>query len=148
MAAFRAAGATATRIGNGSSPPGEAIRGPSRSSTALNPEPTAQTDPSRSLSFAFGTALPARTRSLPAGRWTGTVGWKCVIPDLLGLGRLGFNSGHSPRPATQRISQQNRWQIEGQVQGGFVAPRSPPARATVERMLGSRQELSAARQPS
>ena len=61
----------------------------------------------------------------------------------------GFNSGHSPRPATQSLSQQNRWQIEGQVHGGgFVAPRSPPARATVERMLGSRQELSAARQPS
>jgi len=30
----------------------------------------------------------------------------------------GFNSGHSPRPATQSLSQQNRWQIEGQVHGG------------------------------
>jgi hypothetical protein len=28
-----------------SNPPGEAIRGPSRSLTALDPEPTAQTDP-------------------------------------------------------------------------------------------------------
>jgi hypothetical protein len=30
-------------------PPGEAIRGPSRSSTALDPEPTAQTDPFRTF---------------------------------------------------------------------------------------------------
>jgi hypothetical protein len=30
-------------------PPGEAIRGPSRLSGALDPEPTAQTDPKRSL---------------------------------------------------------------------------------------------------
>src|SRR6266851_4257628 len=48
-------------------PPGDAIRGQSRSSTALDLEPTAQTDPSRSLSFAFGTALPAPKPSF-AGR--------------------------------------------------------------------------------
>ena len=49
----------AGKIVKARNPPGEAIRGPSRSSTALDREPTAQTDPSRSLSFAFGTALPA-----------------------------------------------------------------------------------------
>jgi hypothetical protein len=31
------------------SPPGEAVRGPSSSSTALDPEPTAQTDPFRTF---------------------------------------------------------------------------------------------------
>jgi hypothetical protein len=30
---------------SGGLPPGEAVRGPSSSSTALDPEPTAQTDP-------------------------------------------------------------------------------------------------------
>jgi hypothetical protein len=44
-------------------PPGEAIRG---SSTALDPAPTSQVDPSRSLSFAFGTALPAPLGTLPS----------------------------------------------------------------------------------
>ncbi len=38
--------------------PGEAIRGPSRSSTALDPEPTAQTDPLRSFDL---TSSGART---------------------------------------------------------------------------------------
>ena len=33
-------------------PPGEAIRGPSRSSTALDPEPTAQTDPQETFMTA------------------------------------------------------------------------------------------------
>jgi hypothetical protein len=51
------------------------IRGPSRSSAALDPEPTAQTDPSRSLIFAFGTALPAPHLpfAIPVG--TRSVGW-------------------------------------------------------------------------
>jgi hypothetical protein len=39
-------------------PPGEAIRGPSRSSTALDPEPMAQTDRQQSLQN-----LPTRTSS-------------------------------------------------------------------------------------
>ena len=41
----------------------------------------------------------------------------------------GFNSGHSPRPATQSLSQQNRWQIEGQVHGGGVRSAPIAARA-------------------
>ena len=40
---------TSWRIGKGRFPPGEAIRGPSRSSTTLNPEPTAQIDPKGTL---------------------------------------------------------------------------------------------------
>src|ERR1700730_5057443 len=41
-------------------PRGGAIRGSSRPSVAIiDSEPTDQADPSRSLSFAFGTALPA-----------------------------------------------------------------------------------------
>jgi len=35
------------------SPPGEGIRGPSRLSTALDPEPTAQTDPFRTFGLAY-----------------------------------------------------------------------------------------------
>jgi hypothetical protein len=42
---FRQEASTAILIGEARCPPGEAIRGPSRSSTALDPEPTAQTDP-------------------------------------------------------------------------------------------------------
>jgi len=38
--------------------PGEAVRGPSSSSTALDPEPTAQTDPNRS----FGRMRPTPKR--------------------------------------------------------------------------------------
>jgi hypothetical protein len=34
---------------NDLNPPGEAIRGPSRSSTVLDPEPTAQTNPKEPL---------------------------------------------------------------------------------------------------
>jgi hypothetical protein len=39
-------------IGYARFPPGEAIRAPSRSSIALGPEPTAQTDPNRTLPSA------------------------------------------------------------------------------------------------
>jgi hypothetical protein len=67
-------------------PPGEAIRDPSRSSAALDPEPTAQTDPSRSLSLAFGTALPTREETFPARSVNGVGGWKGGNPDLPDLG--------------------------------------------------------------
>jgi|SRR5258708_4530966 hypothetical protein len=43
MTAFKPWVSRAAQIWNGRNPPGEAIRGPSRSSTALVPEPTAQT---------------------------------------------------------------------------------------------------------
>jgi hypothetical protein len=46
--------------GSRPNPPGEAVRGRSSSSTALDPEPTAQTDPERSLvpSHSFGRCCP------------------------------------------------------------------------------------------
>src|SRR6266446_3716930 len=43
--AFNSWTSPAGQIGNDAFPPGEAIRGPSRSSTALDPSQTAQTDP-------------------------------------------------------------------------------------------------------
>ena len=44
MTAFNAGASRAGQIGNGAFPPGGAIRGPSRLSTALDPEPKAQAD--------------------------------------------------------------------------------------------------------
>jgi hypothetical protein len=50
------------------SPPGEAIRGPSRSSTALDLEPTAQADPQQPLVAAdvFGRGCPFRSLAATA----------------------------------------------------------------------------------
>jgi hypothetical protein len=45
----------------GRNPPGEAIRGPSRPSTALDPEPTAQTDPNPTfMTTSLGEPLPRK----------------------------------------------------------------------------------------
>ena len=52
MTAFEGWTSPARQIGNDVFPPGEAIRGPSRSSTALDPEPTAQTDPQETFMTA------------------------------------------------------------------------------------------------
>ena len=76
--------------------------------------------------------MPHTCRSqYPSGN--GSVGWKYVIPDLPGLGCLGFKSGHSPRPPVPRLSQQYRWRSEPRrhilVHGEFAALRTPPAAA-------------------
>jgi hypothetical protein len=54
MTAFDASALPAGQIGNVAFPPREVIRGPSTSSTALDPEPTAQTDPQRTLRLRGG----------------------------------------------------------------------------------------------
>jgi hypothetical protein len=63
------------------------------------------------------------SRCEPPGRW------KCVIPDLPGLGCLGFKIGHPPRPPIPRLSRECRWQSEGQrdipVHGEFAALCAP-----------------------
>ena len=56
------------------SPPGEAVRGPSRSSTTLDPEPTAQTDPTVTLAVRVrGVRYLIRQRSLSVQgqKWAG-----------------------------------------------------------------------------
>ena len=58
MTAFKAWASQAGQIGNDAFPPRAAIRGPSRSSAALDPEPTAQTDPEPT----FMTAPPGEPR--------------------------------------------------------------------------------------
>jgi hypothetical protein len=71
MTALNAWASQAGQIGNGRNPPGEAIRGPSRSSTALDPEPTAQTDPERKFNLIFAWC---QTRQLPAASFDYLVG--------------------------------------------------------------------------
>jgi hypothetical protein len=68
MTALEPWASQAGQIGKDRKPPDEAVRGPSSSSTALDPEPTAQTDPK--LSFM--------TSSVDGG-----VGWEADI--LTGL---------------------------------------------------------------
>jgi len=97
----------------GRCPPGEAIRDPSRRSTALNPEPTAQTDPSRSLSDAR--SFHDRIEDLPMerGDFPPSLQMRPIPRDEIGTvckrGRKGGaitripSVDHSPMDGTDRI---------------------------------------------
>jgi hypothetical protein len=56
-----------------------------RGTRRRQPVPSTGSDPSRSFSFAFGTALPAPYLpfAIPVG--IGSVGWISAVPDLHGL---------------------------------------------------------------
>ena len=60
--------------------PFRAIRSPLRPWIALDPGPMAQADPSRSLSFTFGTALPAPFRTFEAAQSDDCLGWTSAGP--------------------------------------------------------------------
>src|SRR3984893_16029031 len=77
-------GITDRKIGSGpKSPPCSHLRSVE---TIDRPRPDlmAQADSSRSLSFAFGTALPAPLRPLTGPARNGVHRWKAAVPDLPG----------------------------------------------------------------